>query len=136
MTLPFTLQLLALPKAVAEVRRMVHGDDVRLCVSELLTNVIQHVGEGTPVTVRVTAAPTGRLRVAVSDPDPRLWPVLREVSDGAESGRGIGIIDAVAARWGVDQAPYGKTVWCELPAAGLAGGRREAGDAQGSAFGT
>jgi len=118
-TLPLTVELLALPKAVAEVRRMLPGDDLRLCVSELLTNVIQHVGEGTPVTVRVTAAPTGRVRVAVSDPDPRLWPVLREVPDGAECGRGMGIIDALALRWGVDEAPYGKTVWCELPSSAV-----------------
>lgn len=68
--LPLTVELLALPKEVAEVRRMVEGDDVRLCVSELLTNVIRHVGEGTPVTVRVAAARGGRTRVAVSDPDP------------------------------------------------------------------
>ncbi|MFI8963923.1 ATP-binding protein [Streptomyces sp. NPDC053493] len=114
MTLPIAVELLAWPKAVAEVRRMVEGDDVRLCVSELLTNVIRHVGEGTPVTVRVAVAQAGRLRVAVTDPDPRVWPVLREAPAGAESGRGLALVEAVAARWGVEQGPYGKTVWCEL----------------------
>ncbi|MER7537228.1 ATP-binding protein [Streptomyces sp. NPDC097704] len=116
MRLPLTVELLALPKEVAEVRRMVEGDDVRLCVSELLTNVIRHVGEGTPVTVRVVAKRGGRTRVAVTDPDPRVWPVLQHVAHEAESGRGLALLDALAARWGVDQGPYGKTVWCELRA--------------------
>ncbi|MFJ9828918.1 ATP-binding protein [Streptomyces sp. NPDC101160] len=119
--LPLTLELLALPKVVPEVRAMVDGDDLRLCVSELLTNVIRHVGEATPVTVRITAAHGGRLRVGVTDPDPRVWPVLREVADGAESGRGLGIVEAVAVRWGVEQSLYGKTVWCELQGAGAGG---------------
>ncbi|SEC82149.1 ATP-binding protein [Streptomyces sp. TLI_105] len=114
--LPLTVELLALPKEVAEVRRMVEGDDVRLCVSELLTNVIRHVGEGAPVTVRVVAARGGRTRVAVTDPDPRAWPVLRDAAEDAESGRGLALLDALAARWGVDQGPSGKTVWCELGA--------------------
>ncbi|MEU7020376.1 ATP-binding protein [Streptomyces sp. NPDC046203] len=116
MMLPFAVELLALPKAVGEVRRMFEGDDVRLCVSELLTNVIRHVGEGTPVTVRAVASPTGRLRVGVSDPDPRAWPILREATAGAESGRGLALVDAVALQWGVEQGPSGKTVWCELGA--------------------
>ncbi|MEU8762287.1 ATP-binding protein [Streptomyces sp. NPDC048659] len=114
MTLPFAVELIAVPKVVPEVRRMLVGDDLRLCVSELLTNVIQHVGEGTPVTVRVEATREGRTRLAVTDPDPRVWPVLRESGPGAESGRGLGIVEAVALRWGVEQGPYGKTVWCEL----------------------
>ncbi|MEU7025072.1 ATP-binding protein [Streptomyces sp. NPDC046275] len=107
---------------------MLAGDELRLCASELLTNVIQHVGEGTPVTVRVTARHAGTVRLAVTDPDPRVWPVLREAADGAESGRGLGLVEAVAVRWGVEQGPYGKTVWCEL--------RAGAGGAQGGAFGT
>ncbi|MFF9194904.1 ATP-binding protein [Streptomyces sp. NPDC014779] len=110
------LEVLAVPKAVPEVRRMLAGDELRLCASELLTNVIQHVGEGTPVTVRVTARHSGKVRLAVTDPDPRVWPVLREAADGAESGRGLGLVEAVAVRWGVEQGPYGKTVWCELRA--------------------
>ena len=114
MILPLSVELLALPKAVAEVRHLLQGDDLRLCVSELLTNVIQHVGEGTPVTVRVCATVAGRTRVAVTDPDPRAWPVLRQAGEAAESGRGLGLVDAVAVRWGVEQGPYGKTVWCEL----------------------
>ncbi|WSL44492.1 ATP-binding protein [Streptomyces sp. NBC_01268] len=121
--MPFAVELIAVPEAVPEVRRIVEGDDLRLCVSELLTNVIVHVGEGTPVTVRVEATREGRTRLAVTDPDPRVWPVLREAVDGAESGRGLGIVEAVALRWGVEQGPYGKTVWCELsgtgPRAGL-----------------
>ncbi|MFD5323784.1 ATP-binding protein [Streptomyces sp. NPDC127092] len=114
MILPLVVELVALPKAVPEVRRMLSGGDLRLCAAELLTNVIQHVGEGTPVTVRVTAAADGRTRLAVTDPDPRVWPVLREVTDAAESGRGLALVEAVALRWGVEQGPYGKTVWCEL----------------------
>ncbi|MFE4590628.1 ATP-binding protein [Streptomyces laurentii] len=116
MRLPFSLELLALPKAVGEVRHLFEGDDVRLCVSELLTNVIRHVGEGTPVTVRVTSSYTGRLRVGVSDPDPRAWPILQDVGAGAESGRGLALVDAVALQWGVEPGPAGKTVWCELGA--------------------
>jgi len=32
-----------------------------------------------------------------------------------ESGRGLALLDALTLRWGVDQGPGAKTVWCELP---------------------
>lgn len=68
------------------------------------------------MSLRVTATPSGRVRVALSDPAPTVWPVLREAGPEGTSGRGLLLIDAVALRWGVEQGPYRKTVWCELRA--------------------
>ncbi|MFI1679298.1 ATP-binding protein [Streptomyces sp. NPDC020607] len=117
---PFELSLLAVPKAVPEIRRTLsehpYGSphpDVHLCVSELLSNVIRHLGEGTPVTVRLTTS-RDRIRVAVTDPDPRAWPLLRSAGRDDETGRGLALLDAVSLRWGVEQGPDSKTVWCEL----------------------
>lgn len=115
------LDLLALPKAVPEVRRAVREylgrpcPDVQLCVSELLANVIRHVGEGTPVSVRVHGTGGGRVRVEVTDREPHAWLVVRHAGDEEESGRGLLLLDSVALRWGVRQEPGGKTVWCEVP---------------------
>jgi len=116
----FELSLLAVPKAVPELRRTLSQHacggprlDVQLCVSELLSNVIRHLGEGTPVTVRLTGA-QGRIRVAVTDPDPRAWPLLRHAGGDDETGRGLALLDAVSLRWGVEQGTDTKTVWCEL----------------------
>ncbi|WP_217161708.1 ATP-binding protein [Streptomyces sp. AC512_CC834] len=111
------LSLLATPKAVPEVRRLLSGYDydVRLCVSEMLTNVVDHVGEGTPVTVRVVGLPTGHTRIEVTDPDPRALPLLaRPVCGTDESGRGLTLLDALTLRWGVEPCPDHKTIWCEL----------------------
>ncbi|WP_240801405.1 ATP-binding protein [Streptomyces sp. A1136] len=119
-----SMRLLATPEAVAGIRRAVREhlgepcDDVQLCVSELLANVITHVGAGTPVTLRVTTpritGRAARTRVELTDPDPRAWPVLRRATGTDESGRGLALLDAVALRWGVTQGAGCKTVWCEL----------------------
>ncbi len=114
-----TLELLATPAGVSSVRRALrdYGTDVQLCASELVTNVIQHLGEGVPVTVRVSRDDGGRTRLEVTDPDPRVLPVLRAAVDvDAESGRGLALLDALASRWGVTHGPGDKTVWCELGA--------------------
>ncbi|MFC9281492.1 ATP-binding protein [Streptomyces collinus] len=116
-TAPFEFALLATPEAVPELRRRLGAFDfdVLLCVTELLTNVLDHLGAGTPVTVRISGTPYGRMRVEVTDPDVRALPVLLAATDTAESGRGLTLIDTLAQRWGVDQGPDHKTVWCELP---------------------
>ncbi|WP_374196772.1 ATP-binding protein [Streptomyces sp. ISL-100] len=119
---PFTAGLLATPKAVPMLRHAVREHlggqacpDLQLCVSELLSNVITHLGEGTPVTVHITrTADNARTRVEVTDPDPRVWPVLRQAICDDESGRGLALLAAVSLRWGVNQGPGSKTVWCEL----------------------
>lgn len=117
---PLVLELLAVPTVVPEARRAVREHlgvpcpEVQLCVSELLTNAIKHLGEGTPVTLTVTGA-DGRTRVAVTDPEPYAWLVVRAAGPDDENGRGLMLLDALATRWGVEQGPEGKTVWCELP---------------------
>ncbi|MFE4250280.1 ATP-binding protein [Streptomyces sp. NPDC056910] len=119
------IELLAVPKAVPELRRAVRGyagaacSEVQLCVSELLGNVIRHVGEGTPVRVRVARVARVEgvgIRVEVTDPDPRVLPVLLHATGADESGRGLVLLDAVARRWGVAQGAASKTVWCEVEA--------------------
>ncbi|OKK18330.1 hypothetical protein AMK16_18555 [Streptomyces sp. CB00455] len=118
---PFRTGVLAVPAELAALRRAVRAhldapcDDLQLCVSELVGNVILHVGEGTPVTLAITRTPEGRTRVEVGDPDPRLWPVLRRATEEDEGGRGLALVGAVATRWGVRPGPHsGKTVWAEL----------------------
>ncbi|MGW1835716.1 ATP-binding protein [Streptomyces sp. BBFR2] len=115
------LELLAVPGAVRTVRRELRrhlGDgcgDAQLCASELLSNVIRHVGSGAPVTVQVTGGGDGRTWLAVTDPEPFALPVRRTACRDEEGGRGLALLEAVALRWGVRRGSGSKTVWCELP---------------------
>ena len=81
-----------------------------LLTSELVTNAVRHAG--TRVIVRLDTR-DHRLRVEVVDaverrPQPRHADLL------AEGGRGLELVDALAADWGVDGGPGGKSVWFEL----------------------
>lgn len=113
-----TLELLATPAEVSGVRRALraHGIDVQLCASELVTNVIRHVGEGVPVTVRVWPEEGGRVRLGVTDPAPPgpcpAWS--QRPGPRRNPGRGLALLDAPALRWGVEQEAGRKTVWCDL----------------------
>ncbi|WP_405491130.1 ATP-binding protein [Streptomyces sp. NBC_00096] len=113
-----TIRLLATPGAVPLARHAVRehlgrDPDAELCVSELLTNALLHLGEGTPVTLRITGR-AARTRVELTDLDPR-EPVQRQAGNDEDSGRGLALLAAVALRWGVHRDGDGKTVWCELP---------------------
>ncbi|MER6622175.1 ATP-binding protein [Streptomyces sp. NPDC000931] len=108
-----TLELLATPAGVSAVRRSPrdYGPDVQLCASELVTNVVQHLGEDVPVTVRVSRDDGGRTRLEVTDPDPRVLPVLRAaVGADAESGqaRVLGGRDRRRHRVGDDTGAHGR----------------------------
>ncbi|MGK5532372.1 ATP-binding protein [Streptomyces sp. URMC 129] len=93
-------------------------DTARLVISELVTNAILHT-DSHMVTCRLEATPRlDRLRIEVADEgcglDRRAAP--RRPSADAENGRGLMLLDALAARWGVlcpDQNA-GCTVWAEL----------------------
>lgn len=84
---------------------------VLLAANELVTNAIMHARTDFEVAVRLAR---GVVRIEVTDRDDRL-PVYREARDDALGGRGMGVLDAVAARWGVDPVSGGKRVWFELP---------------------
>jgi serine phosphatase RsbU (regulator of sigma subunit)/PAS domain-containing protein len=81
-----------------------------LLLGEVVTNAIQHsVGD---VEVRLTL--DERLRVDVLDRSDR-HPETQPIDSDSEVGRGLQIIERVAAGWGFAALPgSGKTVWFEL----------------------
>jgi serine/threonine-protein kinase RsbW len=88
-------------------------DTAVLLVSELVSNVVRHARHGgSELELRI--ADTGTwLRIEVSDADPR--PPQPHIPAGLdESGFGFVLVEALASKWGVDQAAAGKTVWIEL----------------------
>lgn len=85
-------------------------DAATLLVSELVTNAVLHVRSPIRVVVR---ADSGILRVEVHDGS-AIAPMLRVAEHGMTTGRGLALVDAFSARWGVDELPDGKAVWFEL----------------------
>ncbi|MET7603991.1 ATP-binding protein [Streptomyces avermitilis] len=136
---PWDLAFTAEPTEVAGLRRIMRShlgiwglhevaDEAQLCVSELVSNVITHVGPGTPATLAVSMNGV-HLRIEVHDPDTRALPNLLNANVDSEGGRGMALVDAVADRWGVELGPDRKVTWCELAtrlssASGHCGGTR------------
>jgi anti-sigma regulatory factor (Ser/Thr protein kinase) len=121
---PWELAFTAEPAEVAALRRVMRlhlgiwglhevTDAAQLCVSELASNIITHVGPGTPATLAVSMSGV-HLRIEVHDPDTRALPTLLEANAESEGGRGMALVDAVAARWGVQLRLDRKVTWCEL----------------------
>ncbi|WP_315986107.1 ATP-binding protein [Streptomyces sp. t39] len=89
------------------------AEPAQTCVTELVSNVIRHVGELTPTTLTVSMNGTF-LRLEVQDPDTRALPTLLAAGPDAEGGRGMALVDAAADRWGVILRADSKVTWCEL----------------------
>lgn len=108
------------PEGPGEARRLAEqcakdngfdGDDLAVVVTELVTNAVRHgtapveIEIGTCehcVTVVVADAGSGR-------------PVQREAEETDEGGRGLLLVDLLAADNGVRPVGAGKAVWAELP---------------------
>ena len=43
-------------------------------------------------------------------------PRTRRFSVESTTGRGLGLVEELSTRWGVEKRPDGKTVWFEVPA--------------------
>lgn len=101
--------------------------DAQLALTELVTNAVLHAA--TPLTVSVSCA-EAILEIAVFDGSPTLPAVRAEGdSDGDEvssrphvrdagaaaRGRGLLLVDALVAVWGVGPQSDGKAVWARTP---------------------
>ncbi|GHF56708.1 hypothetical protein GCM10010218_42570 [Streptomyces mashuensis] len=91
--------------------------DARVCVSDVVTNVVQHARVDT-LAVEVTVRP-GRAVVAVRDGDPYRRPYRRHAAPGDERGRGLQLVGALSYACGVSLVwdglhVVGKRVWFEL----------------------
>jgi anti-sigma regulatory factor (Ser/Thr protein kinase) len=85
--------------------------DAAMVVTELVANAVDHAR--TPSVV--TLAHDGRsLSVSVRDGNGEQAPRPRPVDPTAPRGRGLQMVEALAASWGVTAHPDGKTVWAVL----------------------
>ncbi|MFD0445541.1 ATP-binding protein [Streptomyces indonesiensis] len=120
--LPFAAE----PPQLADLRRAVKAElvgwgmsalteEAQLITTELASNVIKHVGQGTAATL-VLDAGTDQLRLELHDnshKEPQSFhPTCEE-----ESGRGLQLLAALSAAWGTTRTVASKAVWCELPLA-------------------
>lgn len=89
------------------------GDVTELLATELVANVVTHVGR--PMTLRVYRSPS-TMRVEIDDPSSQV-PVVRHPGQADEHGRGVLLVDQLANAWGVElrgDSTGGKTVWFEI----------------------
>ncbi len=102
-----------LTKEHLETLGQAHRADVAtLLVSELVTNALLHAS--TPMELDVSCR-DGAVVVAVADGCERLPRVSPDGDDELTSGRGLLLLDTLAAEWGSDShASGGKTVWFML----------------------
>jgi len=115
-------KLEAQPQSAASARRFVDEtlhrwqcdelfDVVGLLTSELVTNAILHAQS--EIELSVSMLPNA-IRIDVVDHSADL-PNPRVAAEEDTSGRGLGLVEALATAWGVDERPGGKSVWFELP---------------------
>jgi len=97
-----------------------------LLTSELVTNVVQHAR--TELTVVVNVEPSVRVEVHDGVVATRAFREIvarprTEVPATSHGGRGLGLVSALASRFGLDDEPGhwdGKILWFELDPADLA----------------
>ncbi|WEO99809.1 SpoIIE family protein phosphatase [Streptomyces sp. FXJ1.172] len=79
-----------------------------LLVSELVGNVVRHVGG--PSTLRLMRSRS--LICEVTD-NGATMPHIRRAADTDEGGRGLHLVATLAERWGARYTPSGKCIWTE-----------------------
>lgn len=81
-------------------------------VAELMANAVLHAQMS---SVRVTVSRTDErtVRVAVIDRS-HVLPTARQAAPDDEHGRGLAIVAALSADWGVTPLRWGKRVWADV----------------------
>ncbi|MEV1024816.1 ATP-binding protein [Streptomyces sp. NPDC050264] len=94
------------------------NDTLALLTAELAANAVRHGHvQGRDFQVRLTEYADRTLRVEVTDQRGERMPCPRAHTGEGEGGRGLVLVQALAARWGVAPHPAaapGKTVWAEF----------------------
>ena len=119
-----TRTLPALPGAVSEARRWVgtvaaayldagQAENLRLVISEIVTNALRHGSESELIDLAVTPKPEF-LCVQVTDDGPGLAPRPRALETDGEGGFGLFFVEQLTRRWGVTRENKRTRVWFEL----------------------
>jgi serine/threonine-protein kinase RsbW len=108
---------------LAVVRRYVRSclsrpgpaEDAVLLTTELAANAIKHTASGRGGTFEVVVCQhPATTRISVTDGGAPGAPAAALPTDLSLSGRGLGIVRALARDWGYHGGPLGRTVWFEL----------------------
>ena len=114
------------PRSVSEARGFVADllvqhelpslvDDVRLVVSELVTNALVHAH--THITVTLEERRAAGVKLTVHD-DSSATPVARIAAVTDTGGRGLAIVEHYCSEWGFEVHPgHGKSVWAVFASA-------------------
>ena len=122
-TLTASVDLRPEPRSVPAARHLVSAllggwgarqspEDVALLVTEVVTNVVDHVGGESVLTLEL-ALSDDWLRISVADGS-AVRPVVRELDGEEPRGRGMRLVQAIADRWGAEDHHGGKRVWFEF----------------------
>jgi anti-sigma regulatory factor (Ser/Thr protein kinase) len=87
-------------------------EDAALLTSELVGNAVEHAG--TPIILTAESR-AGQLSVWVADDN--AGPAIRGKAEPellSERGRGLLVVEAIAAEWGTTRQGTGKSVWFRL----------------------
>ena len=118
------LKLRPTPGAVPDARRALDAlddevssqtlEDLRLLVSELVTNSVRHAGlhEAQTIELKVKLLPE-TVRVEVNDQGTGFEPTPRGARNDDQSGWGLYLVSRIADRWGVSSDGVTR-VWFEL----------------------
>jgi anti-sigma regulatory factor (Ser/Thr protein kinase) len=119
-----TVTLVAEPAAARQARTWIEalaasllsparGNDLRLVVTEIVTNAIRHGDPGG--SLLLTATPKdGYLCVQVTDDGPGLAPRPRAMVPDEDGGFGLFLVERLTRRWGVTRERGRTRVWFEL----------------------
>lgn len=98
------------------------ADDAALLTSELFANSVMHSRSGRhsvrerrgSVHVLVCHRCPGPVRITVIDDGSASAPIVRRDDRLRTTGRGLLLVQELAARWGHDGGEHGRAVWFEL----------------------
>lgn len=99
-------------RVVAQQGGLADPGDAALVVSELFTNAVVH-GPGGQVLVANCLWRDG-VRIIVCDGGGPASPQVRQPARSEEGGRGLQVVDMIAAAWGQFRAGPVQVVWCDL----------------------